>query len=58
MILMIDAIKLFDSVAIIERGKGMSDSMQNAKYGGKFDLFDIPESGKKYGIKIQKMERL
>lgn len=55
---MIDAIKLFDSVTIIERGKGMSDFMQNATYGGKFDLFDIPESRKKYGIKIQKMERL
>lgn len=55
---MIDSIKLFDSVTIIERGKGMSDFMQNATYGGKFDLFDIPESRKKYGIKIQKMERL
>ncbi|MBA0195608.1 hypothetical protein H4F51_19895 [Pectobacterium brasiliense] len=46
MILMIDAIKLFASVAIIERGEGMSDFYANATYGGTFDLFDIPESGK------------
>lgn len=46
MILMIDAIKLFASVAIMNVVKVCLIFMQNATYGGTFDLFDMPESGK------------
>lgn len=58
MFLMIDAIKLFASVAIIERGEGMSDFY--AKRHVWRDIRFIRHTGirKKYGIKIQKMERL
>ncbi|MBA0191489.1 hypothetical protein WCT82_00110 [Pectobacterium carotovorum] len=55
---MIDAIKLPASVAIIERGKGMSDFYAKRHVGREIQVIRHTGIRKKYGIKIQKMERL
>ncbi|GKX40365.1 hypothetical protein F9U45_18610 [Pectobacterium versatile] len=55
---MINAIKVSASVAIIERGKDMSDFYAKRHVGREIQVVRHTGIRKKHGIKIQKMERL